>query len=149
MKKWISDLKFGKNLNNLRDSMIPSTPTTLTVGDVEAKSLYALNSISRVNLDREKHGAYSLSDLIVELSHFLDEDVINKVETEVFSEKLREEWGLSKDFKVIETRNKEIGLVLNELEEVAWRSAGQLTERDFNNLVAMISIKRNRDYFDK
>jgi len=129
--------------------MIPSTPTTLTVGDVEAKSLYALNSISRVNLDREKHGAYSLSDLIVELSHFLDEDVINKVETEVFSEKLREEWGLSKDFKVIETRNKEIGLVLNELEEVAWRSAGQLTERDFNNLVAMISIKRNRDYFDK
>ena len=151
LKQWMNDIKSGKdrNLNNLRDSMVPKSSTKLSIGDVEAKSLYALNSISRVNLDRERHGAYSLSDLIVEISHFLDEEVVNKVETEVFSEKLRQEWGLSKDFKVIETRNKEIGYVLNELEEVAWRSAGQLSERDFNHLVAMISVKRNRDYFDK
>ena len=60
----------------------------------------------------------------MELSHFLDEEVVNKVETEVFGDKLRRDWGLSPDFKVVETRNKEIALVLNELEELAWRSAG-------------------------
>ena len=65
-----------------------------------------------------------MSDLIVELSHFLDEEVVNKVETEVYSDRLKKQWGLSKDFKAVETRNKEINLVLNELEEVAWRSAG-------------------------
>ena len=50
---------------------------------------------------------------------------------------------------MVETRNKEIGLVLNELEELAWRSAGQLTEKDLEHLKAMLSVKRNRDYFDR
>jgi hypothetical protein len=93
---------------NLRDSLLPATPTKLTLGDVDAKSLYALNSISRVQLERERHGAFSLNDLVLELSHFLDEEVVNKVETEMFGDKLRRDWGLSKDFKVVETRNKEI-----------------------------------------
>ena len=69
---------------NLRDSLLPATPTKLTLGDVDAKSLYALNSISRVQLERERHGAFSLNDLVLELSHFLDEEVVNKVETEMF-----------------------------------------------------------------
>jgi len=129
--------------------MVPSQHTKLSISDVEAKTLYALNSISRVSLERDRHGSYSVSDLVVELSHFLDEDVVNKVETEVYSERLKGEWGLNKDFKVVETRNKEIGLVLNELEEVAWRSAGMLDEKDFNHLKAMISVKRDKDYFDK
>lgn len=87
--------------------------------------------------------------MVLELSHFLDEEVVNKVETEFLSEKLRKEWGLSQDFKIIETRNKEISLVLNELEELAWRSAGQLTQKDLDHLKAMLSVKRNRDYFDR
>lgn len=129
--------------------MVPVTPTKLTIGEVEAKSLYALNSVSRVSFERERHGLYSLSDLVVELSHFLDEDVVNKIETEIFSDRLRKEWGLSPDFKVIETRNKEISLVLNQLEEVAWRSAGQFDEKDLGHLKAMLSVKRNKDYFDR
>ena len=145
------DIRTGKdrNLMNLRDSMLPTAPTKLTIGDVDAKSLYALNSISRVQLERERHGAFSLNDLVVELSHFLDEEVVNKIETEIFSDKLRNDWGLSKEFKVVETRNKEIGLVLNELEELAWRSAGQLNDKDVDHLKAMLSVKRNRDYFDR
>lgn len=151
MKQWSSDIRNGKdrNLMNLRDSMLPSGPTKLTIGDIDAKSLYALNSISRVQLERERHGAYSLNDLVVELSHFLDEEVVNKVETEMFGDKLRNEWGLSKEFKVVETRNKEISLVLNELEELAWRSAGQLNQKDLDHIKAMLSVKRNRDYFDR
>ncbi len=66
--------------------------------------------------------------MIVELSHFIDEEVVNKVEVEMFSDKMKKEWKLSKDFKAIETRNKEIGIVLNELEEVAWRSAGMIND---------------------
>lgn len=151
LKQWVADIKERKdcNLGNLRDSMVPQTSTKLTMGEVEAKSLYALNSVSRVSFERERHGMYSLSDLVVELSHFLDEDVVNKIETEIFSDRLRKEWGLSPDFKVIETRNKEISLVLNQLEEVAWRSAGQFDEKELGHLKAMLSVKRNKDYFDK
>lgn len=50
LKQWVNDLKTGKerNLMNLRDSMVPKEHTKLTMGDVEAKTLYALNSISKV-----------------------------------------------------------------------------------------------------
>ena len=150
LKQWLADVNSGKrNFYNLRDSMLPKNVSNLTIGDIEAKTLYALNSISRVNIDREKHASFALNDLVVELSHFLDEEVINKVETEIYSEKLKEHWGLSKDFKVIETRNKEISLVLNEFEEMAWRAAGQFTDKEMDYLKKMISVKRNKDYLDK
>ena len=151
LKQWVAEIQKGKatNLLNLRDTMLPKAASKLTIGDIDAKSLYALNSINHVGLERDAHGAFALNDLVVELSHFLDEEVVNKVETELFSDKLKAEWGLSKDFKVVETRNKEIGLVLNELEEVAWRSAGQFEEKDFENLKAMVSVRRDKDYFDK
>jgi len=58
LKQWVSDIKNNKdrNIMNLRDSMLPDTPSKLTIGDVDSKSLYALNSISRVSLERERHG---------------------------------------------------------------------------------------------
>jgi hypothetical protein len=37
---------------------------------------------------------------------------------------------LSKDFKLVETRNKEIGMVMNELEEMLFRAAGMFSEKD-------------------
>lgn len=85
---------------------------------------------------------------MLELSHFLDEEVVNKIEAELYSERLRNEWGLSTDFKVIETRNKEIGLVLDELEELAFRSAGMFTDKDVDFIKRMISVKRNKDIID-
>jgi hypothetical protein len=134
---------------NLRDSMLPDTESKLTLNDIDAKNFYVLNSIPKVNIDRDMHGKYSLNDLVLELSHFLDEEVVSKVETEMFSDRLRKEWGLSKDFKVIETRNKEISLVLNELEELAFRSSGMFTDKDLEYVKRMISIKRNKDIVDQ
>jgi len=119
---------------------LPTKPTSLAIEDLDSKNLYTLNAINRVQIERERHAKYSLNDLVLELSHFLDEEVINKVEMEIFSNKMKQEWGLSKDFSAIETRNKEIGMVLNELEEVAWRTAGRMTEKDFQNVKRMISI---------
>ena len=40
-------------------------------------------------------------------------------------------------------------MVLNELEELAWRSAGQITEEELGYIKKMLSIKRNKDKFDK
>ena len=90
-----------------------------------------------------------MNDLVLELSHFLDDEVINRVEMEVLSSKLSQDWGLPKDFKIIETRNKEIGMVLNELEEVAWRMSGMFDQKDMDTFESMFSINRNKDSFDK
>lgn len=150
MKAWLEEIQSEKtNLFNLRDTLLPIYPTSLTFGDLEAKNLYTLNSINNVEIERDKHGKYAVNDLVLELSHFLDEDVVNKVETEILSQKIKHEWKLSNDFKLIETRNKEIGMVINELEEIAWRTAGMINEKDLSYLKRMFAIKRNKDSFDK
>ncbi|CDW84758.1 UNKNOWN [Stylonychia lemnae] len=151
LKNWLHDIQQNQDRNvlNLRDSLLPEKPSKLSLNDVDAQSLYALNSITKVQFDREQHGQYALNELVLELSHFLDEEVINKVETEVYSDRLRKDWGISNDFKVIETRNKEISLVLNELEELAFRASGQFNDTDHEGIVKMYSLKRNRDVFDR
>jgi hypothetical protein len=116
---------------------------------LSAEDIFALNSIPNVLIDRKKHGNYALNDVVMELAHFLDEEVINRVEMHILSDKVIKDWGLPQDFKIIETRNKEIGMVLNELEEVAWRMAGMFDQRDIDTLETMFSINRNKDYFDK
>ena len=62
--------------------------------------------------------------VVVAVSHFIDEETVNRVELDVMSNRIRSEWELPQDFQVIETRNKEISMILNELEELAWRSSG-------------------------
>jgi|DEB0MinimDraft_12_1074336.scaffolds.fasta_scaffold21400_3 hypothetical protein len=59
------------------------------------------------------------------------------------SDRLKKEWDLPENFQIIETRNKEIGITLNELEEVAWRMAGTYDSRDVDTLEKMFSIQRN------
>jgi len=67
----------------------------------------------------------------------------------MLSDRIKNEWNLPKNFQIIETRNKEIGLVLKELEEVVWRMAGMFEDQDVDALKAMFSVQRNRDYFDR
>jgi len=44
------------------------------------EDMFALNQIPNVKLDRKKHGEYAVSDLVLELSHFIDDEVVNRVE---------------------------------------------------------------------
>lgn len=87
--------------------------------------------------------------MVVELSHFIDEDIINRVEHEMISKKLRQQWNLPKNFQIVETRNKEISNVINELEEITWRSSGMFDQQEIDTIKAMFSIQRNRDAFDR
>jgi hypothetical protein len=40
-------------------------------------------------------------------------------------------------------------MVINELEEVAFRMAGMFNDKDFENISRMWSVERNMDSFDK
>jgi hypothetical protein len=129
--------------------MLPASATSLTLKDLTGEDLFALNQVPNVQLSRKDHGNFAVNDLVLELSHFLDEDVVNRVELQLMSDRLKKDWGLPENFKIIETRNKEIGITLNELEEVAWRMAGTFNEKDVDTLEKMFSIQRNQDYFDQ
>jgi hypothetical protein len=75
--------------------------------------------------------------------------VVDKVETDIYSQVMSSEWGLGRDFKIVESRNKEIGIVINELEEVFYRTSGMFDDKDLESVTKMLSIKRNKDTFDK
>jgi len=67
----------------------------------------------------------------------------------MISKKLRNTWNLPKNFQIVETRNKEIGNVINELEEITWRMSGMFDQQEIETIKAMFSIKRNQDAFDR
>lgn len=101
-----------------------------------------MNSVPGVEFKRESHGEYALNDIVVELSHFLDNDVLRNVEFTCLENTLRSEWELNDDFKLVDTVNKEAVLVSQELEEKTWREAGKFTENDISSLKEVISVKR-------
>jgi hypothetical protein len=61
----------------------------LNIADsLSAEDILTLNSIPKVNIDRKKHEKFAINDLVLELSHFLDEEIINKVEMQIISKRI-------------------------------------------------------------
>jgi len=79
--------------------MLPKKSSGLQVKDaLHAEDIFALNQVPGVEITREKHGGFAVNDLMLELSHFIDEDVINRVEMQMMSDKLKKDWDLPEHF---------------------------------------------------
>lgn len=113
-----------KNQTLIDECLVPTKPSSLSIQDLDADCVYNLESIPNVSLPRSTFGNFALNDLCVELAQVLDKEVIRNVEISCLQSELKKEWNLQQDFNLVETRNKEIDLVLQELEETAWRIAG-------------------------
>ena len=108
------------------DVLVPETPSGLSLAEaLTPEDFYLLNSLSKVSIQGDLKQDIALSDLVLELSHFVDNDTVRKVELSFLEQKLKDEWELAQDFSLVEKRNKEIDLVMKEIEEVSWRAAGQ------------------------
>ena len=129
--------------------MVPSTPTSLPIKNLSPEDFYTLNTIPRVELLQEKHGEYSLNDLIVEMSHLIDGDKVRDIELGIMQDEIKKEWNLNEDFNLVESRNNEIDLVMREIEEIAWRGSQALTKSEYESVKTMVSIDRNWRAYDK
>ena len=89
-----------------------------------------------------------MNDLVLELSHFIDPETIRKVEVGFLEENLRREWQLAEDFNLIERRNKEIDLVMHEMEEVSWRAADMFDQQEKSYIQDIAFFDRGLDAFD-
>jgi hypothetical protein len=62
----------------------------------------------------------------------------------------KKEWQLGSEFRLVDKMNKEAVLVMQELEETAWKEAGKFNDSDLKNIKEVISVKRNtHDKFDQ
>lgn len=146
---WMKEAKKSTSLVINDDLMVPREPSSLNFSAISGEDLYTLNSIPRVELKRENHNDYALNDLVLELSHFVDPETIRRVELSCLQDSLREKWELSADFQLVNTRNKEVELVLQELEETAWRISGQFNEKDVANIHGMVDVGRGLTKVDR
>jgi len=61
---------------------------------------------------------------------------------------MRSKWQLGKKFKIASRRNKEIDLVMKEVEEVAWRAASQFNDTEQKQIEELVFFDRGLDAFD-
>merc|ERR1712060_846795 len=84
----------------------------------------------------------------MELDHFIDEQTVRRVELGMLEDTLKKKWLMAEDFSLATQRNKEIDLLMHEMEEVAWRSASVIGESDKQAIEDMFFVDRGLDHFD-
>ena len=146
---WMSAAQSIDALLPHSDLLVPSEPSALSLAEsLSPEDFYALNSLSRVDIDSEVREQMALNDLVLELSLFVDNDTVKTVELGLLEDSLRKEWRLGEDFNLASKRNKEIDLVMREMEEVAWRAADQFNDKERETLEELVFFDRGQDAFD-
>ena len=129
--------------------MLPETASSIMLKALSPDDFYQLNSLPKVQIDRKSHGNYALNDLVLELSNFLEEDTVRKVELSLLEGSLKKTWKLQDDFRLVEQRNKEVDYTLKELEEIKWRLGAALDQNDLSTMENMLGVDRGLDKFDQ
>ena len=149
LNMWIDKASETKALMPHADVLVPSEPSKLSLAEaLSPEDFYGLNSLSRVDINADQRDEIALNDLILELSHFVDTETVRKVELGLLEEKLRQKWKLADDFSLVEKRNKEIDLVMHEIGEVSWRTAGMFDNSEKKYIEDIVFFDRGLDAFE-
>ena len=142
------------NLNNIELLGMKNSVTDLTFAELSPNDLYSLNCLYNVEIN-EKANKFSLSELCLELSHFVDNSTINKILHEVYGQLHLKDFDLgnnsneSKKISLFDVENKEPSLISNEIKEAIWRVSGFFNDEDKNKIKSFLKIKRGKSKFDR
>mmetsp|Transcript_3631 Transcript_3631/g.3405 ORF Transcript_3631/g.3405 Transcript_3631/m.3405 type:complete len:318 (+) Transcript_3631:925-1878(+) len=99
-------------------------------------------------------GNFSLNELIFELSHFFDDEIIRRIEYNIIENYRLGQWGITTDTSGISRlrplwRNKSIWLANLELEETLWSKAGELNEEEIGHFLNIYGHMREKAFNDR
>ena len=86
---------WGEEANNLKsvlssaDVMVPPTPSQIKLKTLTPDDVYVLNCIPKVDIKVKNHGDYALNDLVLEMSHLIDEQTVRNIELALMEKKLK------------------------------------------------------------
>ena len=132
---------------NLADCMVPTDHSNLSLGSLEGIDRDHLNSLPLVDVTGLEK--YAVNDMVLELNNFIDSKIIQNLESEIYVAHHKHEWNLSQDFTLSERRNKEIDLVMGEIEEKVYRHAGKFDETELDGIKRMYQVNRGEGIFDE
>lgn len=127
--------------------MVPSTHSSLSLSTLKGSDRDHLNSLPLVDITGLEK--YAINDLVLELNNFIDSKIINNLESEIYVSHQKHEWNLSDDYTLSERRNKEIDLVMGEIEEKVYRHAAKFDDTEIEGIKRMYQIGRGEGTFDK
>ena len=146
-EQWKADLK-SLSPNSAGKSYLPTKITSLSIGNLSEKDANFLGSLRNVGFPEKCE--VSLNELVLELSHFIDDEVINRVEFMVTEMNELRKWkglmprGDGRSVLKPEWENKEIALRQKEMEEQMWLQAGVMTPSDLQKFEEFFwFLKRN------
>jgi hypothetical protein len=135
------------DINKIEEIGVKENITDLSFKNLSANDIYSLNTLYNVEIT-QKSFDFSLSELILEFSHFIDSTTINKILLNLYeTQVLKPKNGNS--FTLFPVDNKEPALISNEIKETLWRLGGFLSEEDKTKLKGMLKVKRGKSKFDK
>lgn len=146
IKLWNEKLNTSR-FSDLNNWMVPNNHSELKIKDLNQADKQSINNVKFVDINGLND--FAVNDIVLELNHFLDGKTLRDIEKEVFIENKKNEWGLSSDFTLTEARNKEIDLVLGEIEEKAYRYSGKLEDFELKGINKMFNVKRGEGVFDQ
>jgi hypothetical protein len=146
LKQWNSQIRTS-NFVDLETCMLPSSHSSLSLSSLSNNDISHLNALPLVDLSHLSE--YALNDLVLELSHLLDSSTITSIQQEVFVENLKHQWDLPEDFSLSQARNKEIDLLLGEVEENCYRHAAEFEEHEIKGMRQMFTTNMHDTLFDK
>jgi hypothetical protein len=135
------------NLLNIQNSMIRTTTTALKLSDLAPNDIYQLNTLPNVDIN-ESLNNFSLSDLILELNSFIDNNTVQKVLYQSFEKCNFGKFNIPQDYKLFKLDNKEPTLLAQQIKENIWRMSSKLNEDDIEILKRLLRVKRGKGKFD-
>jgi len=133
LEEWRAELK-KSSPNSAGRAYLPKMMTSLSLSDLSPKDSQVLQDLRNVSFPADC--PISLNELILELSHFIDDEVINRLEFTLGERTELRKWkGLlprtdGRPRLRPEWENKELQLRNKELEEQLWLQAGVMTPTD-------------------
>ncbi|CAG9316562.1 unnamed protein product [Blepharisma stoltei] len=149
LKKWGEALKKAK-ISDAGSVLVPQHSTSYCLNDMDEEDALFCMSFRNVVL-KESFGHYSLNELIFELSHFFDDEIIRRIEYNIIENYRLGQWGITTDASGISRlrplwRNKSIWLTNLELEEILWSKAGELNEEEIGHFLSIYGHMREKAF---
>lgn len=136
--------------------LIPPKVTSLKLENLPNSDKSIFNSLNKANYEslEQEIEHYSLNELLFELSHFLDDYLVSRIEFHILERGELEDWGITPDqnggskLKPLWT-NKGLWWQNCALEEYIWRKASDFTEKEKKDFLTLFGYERNKSFMDQ
>ena len=137
------------NILNIDLVTVNENSSNLQFKDLSSNDIYAMNTLGNVDIKEDLYN-FALSDLVLELNNFIDNNTINKIIYEIFSNKKSKDFNFdNQKNSLFDVSNKEPILLNQEIKETIWRISGFFDELDSEKLKNFLRVKRGKSTFDK